>query len=265
LENERLQKLHEDWFNGPEGVRWYMQENMQLRAALQSIRDGRIIQGMSASLFAEKLLQGTAPEPSKPLYRKWPGEPPHCMSCSCGMTDEQKRTVPEADYLRVHRELMELKYPGVNTRPACPHGATSEEVCPECLGAPSDNPDDGLGTGHAGKSAPEPNLPHTDSVTRSSDVALQELIRTSTEWREREGALTDRPYYLLGDWLRWAGWRASSDQPSLTDWEKARDVVQEVVCQTSGDMRIGALHCLHAVADAMRGTPASPSKSGGGQ
>jgi len=46
-----------------------------------------------------------------------------------------------------------------------------------------------------------------------------------------------------------------------TDWEKARDVVQEVVCQTSGDMRIGALHCLHAVADAMRGTLASPQKS----
>jgi hypothetical protein len=26
--------------------------------------------------------------------------------------------------------------------PKCPHGATEEEVCPECLGAPSDNPDD---------------------------------------------------------------------------------------------------------------------------
>lgn len=53
------------------------------------------------------------PSPDEtPEYRKWPGEPPHCMSCSCGMTDEQKRTVPEADYLRIHRELMDLKYPG---------------------------------------------------------------------------------------------------------------------------------------------------------
>jgi hypothetical protein len=24
----------------------------------------------------------------------------------------------------------------------CPHGATADDVCPECLGAPSDNPDD---------------------------------------------------------------------------------------------------------------------------
>lgn len=26
----------------------------------------------------------------------------------------------------------------------CPHGATEDEVCPECLGVPSDSPDDGL-------------------------------------------------------------------------------------------------------------------------
>lgn len=55
-------------------------------------------------------------ETSKPQYRKWPGEPPHCMSCDCGMTEEQKalaaRTVPLEDYLSVHRELMNLKYPG---------------------------------------------------------------------------------------------------------------------------------------------------------
>lgn len=25
----------------------------------------------------------------------------------------------------------------------CPHGATDEEACPECLGAPSDDPDEG--------------------------------------------------------------------------------------------------------------------------
>lgn len=31
-----------------------------------------------------------------------------------------------------------------STLPTCPHGATEEEVCPECLGAPSDNPDDEL-------------------------------------------------------------------------------------------------------------------------
>jgi hypothetical protein len=69
------------------------------------------------------------------------------MSCSCGMTEEQKRMVPEADYLRIHRELMELRYPGVtlskvSAQRICPHGATGEEVCPECVGAPSDNPDD---------------------------------------------------------------------------------------------------------------------------
>jgi hypothetical protein len=26
--------------------------------------------------------------------------------------------------------------------PKCPHGATGEEVCPDCLGVPSDNPDE---------------------------------------------------------------------------------------------------------------------------
>lgn len=46
------------------------------------------------------------------VYRKWPGEPPHCMSCDCGMTEEQKRTVPLDDYLRIHRQLIDLKYPG---------------------------------------------------------------------------------------------------------------------------------------------------------
>lgn len=64
-----------------------------------------------------KLLDGRtfvtgSDEPSAPQYRKWPGEPPHCMSCDCGMTEEQKKTVPMDDYLRVHNELMELRYPG---------------------------------------------------------------------------------------------------------------------------------------------------------
>lgn len=59
------------------------------------------------------------------VYRKWPGEPPHCMSCSCGMTDEQKRMVPEEDYLRIHRELMDLKYPG--GRPALKAKVGQEE------------------------------------------------------------------------------------------------------------------------------------------
>jgi len=42
-----------------------------------------------------------AKEPGQPQYRKWPGEPPHCMSCDCGMTEEQKldaaRVVPIKD------------------------------------------------------------------------------------------------------------------------------------------------------------------------
>lgn len=34
------------------------------------------------------------------VYRKWPGEPPHCMSCDCGMAAAHKREeVPSADQL----------------------------------------------------------------------------------------------------------------------------------------------------------------------
>lgn len=40
-EIERLKKMHEDWFNGPNGVRWYMAENDRLRTALQTIAEGR--------------------------------------------------------------------------------------------------------------------------------------------------------------------------------------------------------------------------------
>lgn len=70
-----------------------------------------IVTGCPVCSELERNIQ-PSPEPSEqPQYRKWPGEPPHCMSCDCGMTDEQKRTVPEADYLRVHKELMDLKYP----------------------------------------------------------------------------------------------------------------------------------------------------------
>lgn len=47
-------------------------------------------------------------------YRKWPGEPPHCMSCDCGMTDEQKRTVPFEDYQTFHVALMKIKYESVS-------------------------------------------------------------------------------------------------------------------------------------------------------
>lgn len=30
-EIERLKKMHEDWFNGPNGVKWYIAENERLR------------------------------------------------------------------------------------------------------------------------------------------------------------------------------------------------------------------------------------------
>jgi hypothetical protein len=56
-----------------------------------------------------RLLEMDAPaaEPGV-VYRKWPGEPPHCMSCDCGMTDEQKRTVPFEDYQSFHTALMTI-------------------------------------------------------------------------------------------------------------------------------------------------------------
>lgn len=81
----------------------------ELRVLLQKIADSP-----EDSVFitkAEAAVARSAHEPGV-VYRKWPGEPPHCMSCDCGMTEEQKRTVPLDDYLRIHRQLIDLKYPG---------------------------------------------------------------------------------------------------------------------------------------------------------
>lgn len=56
-------------------------------------------------------LKESSVEPT-PEYRKWPGEPPHCMSCDCGMTEEQKaeaaKTVPFGDYKDTRDALMEI-------------------------------------------------------------------------------------------------------------------------------------------------------------
>lgn len=35
-EIERLQRMHEEWFNGPNGVKWYIAENQRLRPAAES-------------------------------------------------------------------------------------------------------------------------------------------------------------------------------------------------------------------------------------
>lgn len=95
----------------------------RLRALLIEVQNDAgnwLANELQGRIAAEVGPGGTSPagypaEPSRE-YHKWPGEPPHCMSCSCGMTEEQKalaaRSVPLEDYLRVHGELMELKYPG---------------------------------------------------------------------------------------------------------------------------------------------------------
>lgn len=57
-------------------------------------------------------------------------------------------TMPESKLLPLLSELLSRaamrSTQKASTLPTCPHGATEEEVCPECLGAPSDNPDDEL-------------------------------------------------------------------------------------------------------------------------
>lgn len=41
------------------------------------------------------------------------------------------------DVVRFHEGVPQVQ-------PRCSHGATEDEACPECLGAPSDDPDAGL-------------------------------------------------------------------------------------------------------------------------
>jgi hypothetical protein len=88
--NVELRALLREWLAGcPAPPEWHWSFNLNIRTV--------------------NLLGGTAHEPG-PQYRKWPGEPPHCMSCDCGMTEEQKRTVPFSDYQTFHRALMAIVY-----------------------------------------------------------------------------------------------------------------------------------------------------------
>lgn len=81
-------------------------------------------------------------------------------------------------------------------------------------------------------------------MTDISDERLHELVGRVTRWRSRQEAVTDEPYYLLGDCLLLLGWQADEVLRLHARVEQLEDGARKwasecAECNGSGQVTVG--------------------------